>query len=286
MVSPGRTVQIDCRMDIHLIVVPYDSARRGYRMGAGPEHLIRSGLPGQLTEAGHMVTATTVESSEHDAAQSSFDLARQLAGHVGAAEQRSAFPIVLAGNCIATLGGFAGLESRTAIMWMDAHADFNTPETSPSGFVDGMTLAIMTGRCLEDQSGTIGGFDRLNDADLVMVSVRSIDEGEKAALARVHLASDAESVTKALGEVRNPELYIHIDLDCIDPSVMTANEFATPNGLSRESLLACVEAAARMKHVCALAVTAYDPATDQNNAGPALVMDIISSLVALVPSNE
>src|SRR5688500_3037745 len=175
-------------MDIQLIVVPYDSGRRAYRMGRGPL-LLKPRLTTELERVGHTVSTLTLESLQTDAVTSSFDLARHIAGHVKAAESRGAFPVILAGNCIASLGAFAGLESRTAVLWLDAHADFNTPETSPSGFLDGMTLAIMTGRCMEEHTKRLAGFEPLADAEIVMVGLRSIDEGERAAVSRVHRLS-------------------------------------------------------------------------------------------------
>ena len=272
-------------MNIQLIVVPYDSGRRAYRMGGGPLHL-ESRVLSDLERDGHDVSTVTVESPESDALHSSFDLARHIAGHVRAADSRGAFPIILAGNCIASIGAFAGLQSRPSVLWLDAHADFNTPETSPSGFLDGMTLAILTGRCMEEPAETIPGFERLPDAEIVMVGVRSVDEGEKDAVARVRLASSAHELSNALRDVQRRDLYLHIDLDCVDPFVLTANQFATPDGLSHDSLLECVRTAASSKHVRALAITAYDPAADERNAGPALVMDILRALLPFIPAHR
>ncbi|MGQ0561769.1 MAG: arginase family protein [Gemmatimonadota bacterium] len=269
-------------MQIQLILVPYDFGRRGWRMGAGPEHLARSGLIAALTADGHAVRSVTLETSGDDV-QSAFDLARQIAGHVSAAEARAAFPVILAGNCISSLGGFAGLESRTAMLWLDAHADFNTPGTSPSGFLDGMALAVITGRCMEEDSETIGGFEPLRDSNLVLLGVRSVDEGERNALSRVHIAQNQQQVASALAAVKPPELYLHIDLDALDPSVLIANSYATEGGLDMDTLGECLATAGKAKRIAAVAFTAFDPSADVMNAGVGVVVNILRMLLPLVP---
>jgi arginase len=271
-------------VDIQLILVPYDSARRDWRMGSGPSHLLENGLAEALRADGHGVAHVFVESTEMQPLDSAMDLARQIAGQVSQAERRGAFPVILAGNCIASLGGLAGLESRTAVLWLDAHADFNTPETSPTGFLDGMALAVITGRCMQDESETIGGFEPLQDANIVMLGVRDADAGEQPALQRVHVTQNDTQLAQALAHVAAAELYVHVDLDSIDPSVLVANGFATANGLSREMLQSCLTAAGGTKRVAAVAITAYDPSVDEANAGPGIVAQILRLLVPSTPA--
>lgn len=266
-------------MKIQLVAVPYDSGRRGFRMGAGPEHLIRSGLPEALAADGHAVSAVTVESTAGDDVRSAFDLAGQIAVQVGRARARGAFPVVLAGNCMASVGGFAGLDSVTGMLWLDAHADLNTPDTSESGFLDGMALAVMTGRCWQSESAHVDGFAPLPDPELVLLGVRSVDAGEQAPLARVQVVQDAKELAAALARMQRAELYLHIDLDALDPSVLIANSYATAGGLSLETLRACI-AEAHAKHISAVAFTAYDPAADALNAAPAIVLEALRAAIA------
>ena len=68
------------------------------------------------------------------------------------------FPLVLAGNCNAAVGVVAGLGPGAAVLWCDAHADFNTPETTTGGFLDGMGLATVTGRCWTSMAARVPGF--------------------------------------------------------------------------------------------------------------------------------
>ncbi|HEX6040499.1 arginase family protein [Longimicrobium sp.] len=150
-------------MDIRLIAVPYDSGIRGWRMGAGPDRLLDAGLEEQLRAAGHTVSAERVELAAEAVPEirATFDLAARLSERVSAARAAGALPIVLAGNCASALGTLAGLaDDEPGIVWLDAHGDFNTPETTRSGMLDGMALAIATGRCWTEMAGTIPGFVR------------------------------------------------------------------------------------------------------------------------------
>lgn len=269
-------------MTVELIVVPYDSGHRGYRMGRGPEYLLASGLVEQLASLGIAATIKMVE-TQGDAVQSAFDSARQVAVATRTAIQGQAFPIILAGNCITTLGGFAGLDSTTALLWLDAHADFNTPETSPSGFLDGMALAVITGSCYREEAEQISGFAPLPDSELALLGTRSIDDGEKRAVERVGVSRDQAGLRDALAKLTRPDLYVHVDLDVLDPSALRANQFAERGGLDRDTLFRCLAEAGRQKRVAALAITAYDPDADTAAAGPQIVLDIIRQIALPVP---
>ena len=125
-------------MDIQLLLVPYDSGNRGERMGAGPERLLEVGLERTLRESGHTVRTRIAElppGSWHAEIRTSFELMRMLSIGVREALESGQFPMVLAGNCSTAVGTIAGLGSQsTGVAWFDAHGDFNTPETTSSGF--------------------------------------------------------------------------------------------------------------------------------------------------------
>jgi len=131
-------------------------------MGAGPLHLLESRLDTQLEEAGHHVTVRTLDLAPGLRATevaAAFELSRAVAHAVAAAISSGAFPLVLSGNCgPAALGCIGGLSGRPNVFWVDAHADFNTPETTVSGFLDGMALATLTGRCWSHFAQNIPGF--------------------------------------------------------------------------------------------------------------------------------
>src|SRR4051812_36876496 len=123
-------------MDVQLLAVPYDSGNYRARMGAGPEALLAAGLAQALRDKGHQVHTKIAELPEGEwtaEIRTGFELMRMLSVAVREAIGNGRFPIVLAGNCNTAVGTLAGLGHGTAVAWFDAHADFNTPETTATG---------------------------------------------------------------------------------------------------------------------------------------------------------
>ena len=261
-------------MDVQLLVVPYDSALRNVRMGAGPARLLAAGLPQRLREAGHRVGTTEVlapEGSRPAEIRTAFELDRRLAFHAAAARAKGALPITLAGNCNTAVGTIAGLgDGPTAVLWFDAHGDFHTPESTTSGFLDGMALGLVTGRCWGRMAASVPGFVPVAEENVVLVGGVDLDppEAELLAVSGVTHLSPAEAVAGGLAAALAPlarrtrQLYVHVDLDVLDGSEGRANEYAGGPGLSLDDLLALLGEAARHCRIAAAAATAYDPAYD------------------------
>ena len=133
-------------------------------MGSGPEHFINNGLTQALQASGHKIFVESVEPKTEFRAEirTQFELYGLLAERVAEARQDGKFPLILSGNCGATLGAIAGAGTkRLGVIWFDAHGDFNTPETTTSGFLDGMGLAIAAGLCWRRLAASIPNFSPL-----------------------------------------------------------------------------------------------------------------------------
>lgn len=277
--------------DVRLITVPYDSGLRGWRMGAGPDRLLESGLADALRAAGHTVSAEHVELPAGTPAAeiaATFALAAELSDRVRAARAEGALPVVLAGNCASAIGTLSGLDDPApAILWLDAHGDLNTPETSRSGMLDGMALAIATGRCWSAIAATVPGFRPIPDANVCLIGARDLDPAETALLR----ASSATVLSPAdlsarLGDAldtlrpRAETVYLHIDLDVLDPSEGRANAFATADGLLLPHLLAVIMMVRGRFQIGAVALTAYDPTCDPDARIPAAAEAIVRALLS------
>src|SRR5437762_7690608 len=155
-------------------------------MGAGPEALLKSGLADRIAARGFEVSQTTIElppDSFLPEVKAAFELDRRLSKAVSVAIARDAFPVVLSGNCISSLATVSGLGvNEPGVIWFDAHGDFNTPETTKSGFLDGMALAILTGRCWQLLANTISGFAPVRDDRVILIGARHFDDDESALL--------------------------------------------------------------------------------------------------------
>jgi len=262
-------------MELHFLSVPYDTARRGERMGAGPEHLLRSGLADHLRARGHPAHVEPLDPPTNAFAaeiSTAFALQGAVADGVRRATARGRLPVVLSGNCnAAAVGTVAGLGGRdVGVLWFDSHGDFNTPETTIGGFLDGMALAIVTGRCWRQLAARVPGFAPVHESNVVLLGTRDLDPLEAAALSEsavtVLRPGDLRDRLEAtLSDLRRRvgTLYIHVDLDVLDPSTAgRANALAAPDGLAVEDVVFVLERAARHFRIGGVALTAYDPGFD------------------------
>ena len=246
-------------------------------MGRGPEHLLRNGLRDRLAAAGHAVDVREIVIDEPKVPSdigSAMALNRLVANAVAA----HTFTLVLAGNCITTQGALAGLGSqRLGILWFDSHGDLNTPDTTTSGFLDGMALSVILGRCWNAASQTVNGWAPVDENRIVLVGARDLDPPEEAYLqasAITHVRADTvltQGVRASLAPVldalaeRVSAFYVHLDLDVIDPDVARVNEYQAPDGLHADTLLECLELITSRLPVSGAAVTAYDPSCDDGD---------------------
>jgi arginase len=261
-------------VQVQLIAVPYDSGRRGERMGAGPERLLEAGLVTRLSGAGHHVQVQTIEAPPgawRSEIRTTFDLAGGVSRAVSEAIGRGRFPVVLSGHCgPAALGCVAGMGGAPPVFWFDAHGDFNTPDTTVGGFLDGMAMATLTGRCWPELAAAIPGSAPVGETSVVLVGARDLDPLEAAALeaSAVRLVPPAglrTGLPTVLEDLRTNvpgPAYLHLDLDVMDPSEGRINCYAAPGGLSRQDVEWAIAAIADVVPLGAAALTALDPAAD------------------------
>lgn len=277
---------------VELILIPFDSGRRGTRLGTGPERVMAAGLRERLRGNGLAVVAHTVEPSLSFPTENTlaFHLAGLIAERVREAREHGRFPLVLAGNCMSSLGVVAGLgSSDVGLVWLDSHGDFNTPETSPSGFLDGMALATAVGRCWTAAATTIPGHRPLPEANVLLLGARDLDQAERLALVDSDvallgpsaLADERSALEPALASLasRAACAYLHVDLDVLDPSVARINEYQAPHGLSLEQVREIFTDVGGALPIHAAAVTAYDADGDPEGKGVEAAMLVIERLV-------
>jgi arginase len=285
---------------IQTILVPYDSGHRGARMGRGPLHMREHGAIDRLRAAGHDVVESIIEAPPSFPTEigTSFALHRVLSERVGTATTSGAFPLILAGNCGSALGTVSGLRAATpndrsdiGVIWLDAHADFNTPETTTSGFLDGTSLATLTGQCWHALTASIPGFRPVSVAHVVLVGARDLDPAEETALAqsqigrveaaRMETAGAQAALDNALTMLARrhvSRVYLHIDLDVHDPAEAQANQYAVPGGLSPSTVRDLVRVVAERFTIAAAALTAFDPAYDADGRMREVAMDLIATV--------
>ena len=282
-------------MRVKLIVSPYDSGRRDWRQGRGPLH-VAGAVAARLARDGNEVDAETVEASEpHFESRTAFELCRGIAARARAARAAGFFPLVLSGNCSASVGLLAGLETpRRGVVWLDAHGDFNTPEISPSGYLDGMSLAVAAGRCWTTIAGGIDGHTPLGDDRIVLIGARDVDPGERDALLTARLAwlsvADvrAGKLAPALGALaeRADGIVLHVDMDVHDPERTQANSYPAPGGLYPDEVRAIARQTATKVPVLGATLAAFDPGYDASGETAAAVVELAGEIVAAVSKSN
>jgi arginase len=252
-------------MAVELIVVPYALGREGVGMGAGPLALEAATAEALGAERVERIGLSAPFGNETGAC---FDLNRQVARAVAAARTRGSLPVVLTGNCHTQQAVVAGLRSdELGLVWLDCHADFHTPETTESGFFDGMGLSMTVGDCWTGLCATVPGFEPLPARRVVLGGVRDLEPGERRRLDSSDVFELEPSRIGQLGTAL-PEaqrVSLHIDLDVLDPAFGQANQYAVAPGVSPDDLLEAMRAVVERSELAALTFSAYDPAFDRTH---------------------
>jgi arginase len=248
---------------VRVITWPFQDGLAEIGMGAGPGVLAR-GLPGP-------VTVPAVEARRPEIGRI-IELDRRLADTVRQAAAGGDVPLVLAGQCMSALGTVAGVGAEgLGVVWLDAHADMDTPEDNRSGFFDVMALSVLTGTGWRALRESIPGFASVPEEHVVLAGARDLEPHQRERVGRsaVHAALGAftaEQFATALEALpgRVERIYLHVDLDVLDSRAGRANEYAAPGGPGPADVLAAVDAVFDAFPVAAAALTAYDPAEDSN----------------------
>jgi len=220
--------------------------------------------------------------------RTAFELARRLAAAVRSARAAGHFPLVLSGNCNTAVGTLSGLTpARRATFWFDAHGDYNTPETTLSGFLDGMGLAVTTGLCWQQLAARVPGFQPVAPESTFLLGARDLDPLEQAlvqesGIATIPVAQLPDGLATLPATALLPETlgYLHLDLDVLDPAVGHANYLPVPDGLDVPQLLAAVAAIRARVPLGAAAVTSYSPEDDHDQGVCRAAFAAIDAIVA------
>lgn len=300
-------------MDLTLVAVPYDLGREDVGSGRGPGAYLKAGAAELLRARGHDVDVVMVrrEAPFGDELAAVLDVDRGVAAAVDAARRRGSITLVAAGNCNVTLGVRAGLQRAgdgdAALVWLDAHGDFNTPATTETGYLDGMPLAMLCGRAhrdavdeqlameMLDEAAALhaGGrdFDRRERESLLASAVRVVegaelrDRGPAEALApALDTLAGARRATLGLDADEAPPAHLHVDLDVLDPTAAPGVTFPTPGGPSAGQLLQVIDLVRERFALVALTVTSFTPDRDDEAgttlaAGLAVLQRVTTELV-------
>ena len=277
------------------------AGRRGVDMG--PSAIRYAGLDDRIGELGRrcedrgdVVTAVAEATSVVDERMRYLPQIKatceRIAELVAGAVADGLFPLVLGGDHSVALGTLGGLARAAAqpggVLWLDAHGDLNRPETSPSGNVHGMPLAAALGLAGPEFESDAYPLPAVEPHRVALVGIRSLDPGEREALAeldaRVFTMSDLDrmgveaAMREALEHVSG-EGFVHVslDMDVLDPEVAPGVGTPVRGGLSYREAHLALELAAEAGTVGSLEVVEVNPILDRENETAKLAVELVAS---------
>lgn len=216
-------------------------------------------------------------------------LARKVAQEAAAGH----FPLVLGGDHSIAIGTIAGLSEHyenLGVIWIDAHADMNTEETTPSGNIHGMPLAVSLGLGNEQLTSIMKQGPKIKPENIVLIGIRDLDEGEKQLIKQLNIKIYTMHEVDRFGMDRIMEetiaylkdktdgVHLSFDVDGVDPSEAPAVGTPVAGGLTfRESRLA-LEILAEENIITSAEFVEVNPLLDKNNKTSELVLNLIGAL--------
>lgn len=219
-----------------------------------------------------------------------------LADKVEKVLEKGDFPLCLGGDHSMALGTISGIASfckkrklKLGVIWIDAHSDMNTDETSPTGNIHGMPLAALMGLGCDELVNLLGFSPKLLPENCALIGIRSIDEAEKINIKKlkvpIYTMNDIDKlgihriIAKVLKQFREKVDHIHIsfDVDSVDPSVAPGVGTPVPGGLSYREAHLLMEIIAECGCMSSLEVAEANPILDHKNQSASFTAELIAS---------
>lgn len=290
-------------MHIHVIGAPMDlgADRRGVDMGPSAiryanlsDHLQRLGYT--VSDKGNIVIPQPESRPEGHPRLKYLEpivhASEELASLVTIALEQQAFPLILGGDHsigLGSIGGVARVHPNVGVIWVDAHGDFNTEETTPSGNIHGMVLAALTGVGDARLTQTSGWGPKIHKDTVVIIGARDLDIGEQALLRQheIHVFTMSDIDQLGISEVMrrsvavasqhdNP-IHLSLDMDALDPREVPGVGTPVRGGLSYREAHLAMEMVAASCHLISMDVVEVNPILDRENATARLAVELILS---------
>jgi arginase len=275
----------------------------------GPWQLREAGLVERLARLGHSVDDlgdipgihATTERMHPDGGVNHLPSVLQVNRHTHACvlgtmrKSPTGFLLVVGGDHSLAIGTLAGLSDaceRLGVLWIDAHADFNTPASSPTGNVHGMSLAIACGLGHRDLRSIADRDPMIEEDDVFLLGARDIDDAERDNLreSRVHLLEMADWRCQGLASVareachtlaqRCDRLHLSFDIDVLDPLHVPGTGTPVPGGLSAAEAHELLAALGRLNLLHSAEFVEYNPELDTDGRTGELTLSLIEAFLA------
>ena len=294
--------EINSRLSIIGVPIDLGAGTRGVNLG--PDAIRYAGLEKRLVNIGYEIEdrgdipvnrreAVTVEGSNLKHLNVVADVNRKLCEEVSAAMSEGNFPLVIGGDhsiAIGTISGVLQHKKNLGVIWFDAHGDINTPETSPSGNIHGMPVAVLLG--MGDESLTsIGGKDSfLKKENIVYIGSRDLDSGERKAMKELGIKVftmyeiDDMGIKKVMEEAiriageGTDGIHVSFDLDVLDPEVAPGTGTKVPGGMGYREAHYALENKAKTEKLVSAEFIEVNPLLDHENMTAKATVALAGSL--------
>ena len=206
---------------------------------------------------------------------------KEIASHVAETRNAGMIPVSIAGDCCPTIGVTAGLQRagvNPLLIWFDAHGDFNTWDTTPSGFLGGMPLAMTVGLGEQKMPQAVG-LRSLPQENIILTDARDLDPGEKALVrgSKIrHLRDPKELVEIPLA---GHEIYVHFDTDVINPLDAPAMSYLAKGGPRASELEEIFRYLAQTGQIAAVSMATWNPDSDKDRRSRDTSLTLLSILL-------
>jgi arginase len=293
---------MNARPEIAVIGAPLDlgQGRRGVDMG--PSAIRYAGLEERLVGLGYVVhdegnvetavaEATALRDERARFLPEIHDTCELIAARVAEATTRGALPLVLGGDhsvALGTLGGMASVHGPGGVLWIDAHSDINTPETSPSGNVHGMALAAALGLAGPGFESDAWPLPAIDPKRVALVGTRLLDDGERRLLreagVRVFTMSEIDrigierAIRESLDRISGGGfVHVSFDMDVLDPDVAPGVGTPVRGGLTYREAHLAMELVSESGSARSLEVVEVNPILDRENTTAATAVELVAS---------
>lgn len=257
---------------ITIIFSPYHVGLRDHRVGDGPNRISQLGLISQLENLEvkvHFHEIPHVDDFEGEIGRS-FEILRRTSVAVFQAQSNNSFPLVLSGNCMASVGIACGLGIKDlGFIYFDAHDDMDTPSTNTNGYFDAMGLSMLAGKSWHALTKTIPGYSPMKYDKMVYCGLRDVSDEQR----RTVLDAGAEVIwgdpekrvdfavelTRYLERKDFSPALVHLDLDVLDQSMGKVNGYESPGGLHEDDILKCMSLVPKKATPVSLTVCSFNP---------------------------
>jgi len=234
----------------------------------------------QLAQADWQANQPEMDSDDRYTRMSALNenLASFVVDTIGAGDR----PVSVNGDCCVAIGMLAGLQRTQldpVIIWLDAHGDFNTAETSPSGFIGGMPLAMMVGRG-DQKLMELAGAKPLPEDQVILSDGRNLDvvEGVEVRSSKLHHINYIDDLLKQ--DFGDRPIYVHLDVDILNPNDAPAMAYVAEGGPTLDALKSVMKHLADTGKVAAVSITVWDMANDTDKKTEEACLACFDALVS------